>query len=291
MKKINGTLYSPITGSNTTRQEMHVETVPKAVVFEDGSTLQGRIDNKGNPIVVSNYKPTSPSLWIKPDGIDPSTYFDFSDINITPDIDTTHVHTLKSPVDDDGVRYNVYPITDSDSVRVNGLNTLTDVFNRYDMGFVVGREKPENKAVWGNTIYETITITDFGQEEEVIVMNDYLASSAVIDNTTYNANNKVFNIDGEKLVLFDPESELVSTATTIPNKSCYWITKSYDTYSNLNMFLLDAINIDGTDYASDYRVFAYNGKNYAFFNPDLLIISDEEPIVFTDTIWADTSNA
>ena len=224
MKKIDGTLFAPVEGDD--REKLYVETVPEAVVTEDGSTLRERIDKKSNGIEITDEKPDKPCLWIKPNGIDTETYFDFSDVKMEIPDDPTKIHTLRTPADRTGVREIVYPLTDAKGVKVSEDRNLNDVLNDYDMGFEVGRDKPDHKALWGMESYKTAEIDDFGKTEEVLLLNDFLGTEVTIDGTEYSANEYMFNIDGDDMVVLDPSTNLVEMNSTTPNKSCLWIQET-----------------------------------------------------------------
>lgn len=221
MKKINGTLYSPVVDGD--REKMYVETVPEAVIMHDGSTLKEALINKSKGLIVSTEKPNHECIWLIP--VDSTTAFDFSDVTVDiPEVDAK-IHTLKSPTNSNGVRENVYPLTSSKNVNLDGVKSLDDIFSNYDMGIEVGRNKPNHKATWCLEESNTARINDLGRLEDVYIMNDYLASEVTIGHTEYTADEYVFNINGDNMILFDPvQNSLVVQSNKMPNKQCLWIS-------------------------------------------------------------------
>lgn len=296
MKKIDGTLYSPIDDEIGDRVKMYVETVPEAVIMEDGSTLQDKIDGRENGVVISNTKPSAQCLWVNPDGIEVDEYFDFSDVGVTVDKDDTPVYKLRTPADEDGNRTNVYPLTSTGAVYVNENVTLDDIFNNYNMGFSFGREKPEHESVWGNKLFETVTVDDFGVEEEVVVLNEFLTDTAMIDGNIVTEDDYIFEYDEDDehyvIAFFDIYNGLVTLSDSVPNKQTFWIDDISHTYLDVVRiadFLTDLVTIDGYNYQAVNKVISYDDEDYGFMEPDKSEKSDEQPSVIDDTMWIDTS--
>ena len=221
MNKIDGTLYGP--ANHGEREKIYIETVPEAVILNDGTTLIERLDTKNKPFIISKEKPDRECIWVIPDDDAPVLEFDFSDVVFNLPEDSTKIHTLRTPADSTGVRQVVYPLTDAKNVKTRENESLDDVLNRYEMGGNLGRIPPDNRAFWLVESYSTAKIDSFGKDEEVIILNSFFESSADIGGVHYEANNYVFNIDDDKYVLFNQESKLVKVTKQHPNKACFWI--------------------------------------------------------------------
>lgn len=290
MKKIDGVLYGPATSDH--REKMYVETVTDAVVMEDGTTLQEKLNTKSNSIILSVTQPDFPCIWFETD-IDPVENFDFSDITAEIEEDDTTIHTLRTPADKNGIREKVYPLTDAKNVKVGEGHVLNDYLKRYDMGVEVGRAKPSHKAMWCVESYKTAEIVnEEGRKEDVVLLNDFLATDVVIGAVDYHATDYVFDVNDEKMVIFNSKSDIVELNQTTPNKSCLWLNDLYHVYPdepNVAPFLTNRVIIDDV-YEADNGVIHYDGEDYVFLDNDTTRISDDVPKVHNDTIWADTSD-
>jgi hypothetical protein len=55
---------------------------------------------------------------------------------------------MQTPPNDDGVRLQFHPITESDAVVMKDGSTLTEAMNKETSSFTVSEEKPTGRGLW-----------------------------------------------------------------------------------------------------------------------------------------------
>jgi len=284
MKKINGVLYAPVENPNADREKMYVETSARAVVLDDNTTLQDKIDIMSNPVIISDTRPNNVSLWVKT--TDDSFTPNISDLKPTIPDNTVPIHTLRTPADNNGIRKIVYPLTDSDQVYINGSDKLDNIVGKYDMGFEMTREKPDHKTTWGIESFETMKV---GQEE-IFVLNDFLVDRITVNGKMELQIGKIFEMDIGTMVLFRQDTSLINSATGV--KTCE-IKPVDETIVDISDFLVTNVTVEGREYddIGESKIIRMNylqeTSYWAFFNPDKFIAQSSPPKVVEDTMWAE----